>query len=223
MGSASLKKTFLYILIGSVALSALLGILAILVGDFGEFELKVLFTSLTISGASLCGLCCGAALDARRARILPIIGIGLALASAVLVTVAIWAEFGSGTYWKTAATATIAAVSCSHLSLLLVARLASRFAWAMWAAYAAVGVVALILTSLLWGHFNEDPIFRILGVAAILDGALTVLIPILHRLSGPDIERHSDSAAVRLAEIDQEITRLHSRLDELERLRQQLV
>jgi hypothetical protein len=171
----------------------------------------------------LCGLCCGAALEAGRARLLPALGIGLALASAVLVTVAIWAEFGSGTYWKTAATATIAAVACSHLSLLLMARLAPRFAWAVWAAHVTVGVVALVLTLLLWGEFDEGPMFRILGVAAILDGAVTVLIPILHRLSRPDIDPHSDSAATRLTDIDQETARLRARLEELERMRQQLV
>ena len=53
------KKAFLYALIGSVVLSALLGIGAILSGRFGWFEIRILLTTITISVASICGLACG--------------------------------------------------------------------------------------------------------------------------------------------------------------------
>ena len=115
MSSLGLKKSFLYALIGSIGLSAVLGIFAMLMGEFGEFEIKVLLTSLTISGASLCGVCCGAALEAKRARLVPTAGMGLALLSAVLIISGLWTESASETYWKTTATITIAAVACSHL------------------------------------------------------------------------------------------------------------
>jgi NADH pyrophosphatase NudC (nudix superfamily) len=58
------KRIALRILIGSVAFSALLGIWALLSGDFGEIQAKVMGTSLFISGASIL-FCpgCGKALE----------------------------------------------------------------------------------------------------------------------------------------------------------------
>ena len=60
------KKAFLYTLIISVVLSSILGVIAILGGTGQWFELKVFLTTLTISGASICGLSSGALLEKRR-------------------------------------------------------------------------------------------------------------------------------------------------------------
>jgi hypothetical protein len=219
----SVKKLFLYALIGSVSVSALLGILAILIGDFGEFEVRVLLTSLTISGASLCGLSCGAALEANRARELSLAGIGLSVLAALLIIGGIWTEPESEVYWKTAATIAIFAASCSHMALLLLARLAPQYAWAPQLAFVAVFGVALILTWMIWGEIEADMPFRLLGVAAIVDAAISLMIPVFHRLSRSETEspaRHE--RVLTLSEINHEISQLHSRLDELEKLRREL-
>lgn len=217
-----LKKLFLYALIGSVSVSAVLGILVILIGDFGEFEGRILLTSLTISGASLCGLSCGAALDAKRARVLPACGIGLAVLAALMIIAGIWTEAHSEMFWKSTATVAIFAAACSHMALLLLARLSPKYAWSFWAAFGAVYGVALIITVMLWAEVDEEPIFRLLGVAAILDGAITILIPIFHRLSRADIELLPTDIGPTLVEIDGEIAQLQARLDELERLREKV-
>jgi hypothetical protein len=78
------RRLFLYILIASVVLSALIGIAVLLFGDFGEVEIRVLFTTLTITVTSVCGLACGAFLESGRGRVLPAAGIGLAVVSAVM-------------------------------------------------------------------------------------------------------------------------------------------
>ncbi len=219
----SLKKWFLYALIGSVAVSALLGMLAILVGDFGEFEIRVLLTSLTISGASLCGLSSGAALEAKRARVLPACGIGLAIVAAAMIVFGIWTEVQPDEFWKTTLTMAVFAAACSHMALLLLARLAPRYAWSLWAATVAVFGVALIVTVMMWAEVHEETMFRLLGVAGILDGAITILIPIFHRLSRGNVEIPASVAdAPTLSEIDREISQLQSRLDDLERLREQV-
>jgi len=56
----NIRKVFLYLLIASVAVSALIGIAVIIMGDFGEFEIRVLLTMLTITVTSILGLACGA-------------------------------------------------------------------------------------------------------------------------------------------------------------------
>lgn len=217
-----LKKLFLYALIGSVSVSAVLGILVILIGDFGEFEGRVLLSSLTISGASLCGLSCGAALDVKRAQVLPVCGIGLAALAALMIITGIWSEAHSEVFWKSTATVAIFAAACSHMALLLLARLSPKYAWSSWVAYGAVYGVALIITVMMWAEVGEEPMFRLLGVAAILDGAITILIPVFHRLSRADIELLPTDTGPTLVEIDSEIAQLQSRLDELERLREQV-
>ena len=209
----SLKKGFLYTLIGSVGLSALLGILAILMGDFGEFEIRVLLTTLTISAASVCGLSCGAALEAERAHQLPLVGIGLSVLSAILLIIGVWAEPHADEFWKIAATCSVFAVAVSHVSLLRLARFSSRFTWAVPAAYATVFAVAGIISVMLWGEVDEEPMFRLLGVASILAAAITVLTPIFHRLSRGDVS--SSAGATRLADVEREIRELESQLKDL--------
>lgn len=212
-----LKKMFLKSLIASVAVSAFLGILAILIGDFGEFETKILLTTLTISGASLCGLCCGAAIEMRGKQALPLAGIFTALGAAILVMIGIWTETSSEAFWKSTATAGIFAVAFSHLSLLMLARLSEKYAWAMPAAHGLVFAVALLLSGMLWGEWSEEIAFRLIGVAAILDGAITILIPIFHRLSQEDLPAPIDPS---LEEIDREIAQLENRLRELKSRKQ---
>ncbi len=58
-----LEKWALKVLIVSVGTSALLGVIALLTGEFGESQVKVLFTAMTVAGASIIGLACGAALE----------------------------------------------------------------------------------------------------------------------------------------------------------------
>jgi hypothetical protein len=212
----SLKKGFLYALIGSVSCSALLGIAAILIGDFGEFEIRILLTTLTISAASVCGLSCGAVLEAGRKPLVPVAGIALSLLAAVLIILGIWAESERETYWKATASCGILAVASSHVALLLLARLSPRFAWAQPAAHVAVYFVALIFIAMIWGDFDDGIPFQVLGIAAILDAAITIVIPVLHRLSRGDLVAAGE---VDLARIDDEIRHLESRLAELRQIK----
>ena len=86
----NLKRIFLYLLIASVAASALIGIVVILLGNFGDHETKVLLTAGTVTMTSILGLACGAYLESGRGRVVPITGIVLALAAAVMWTLIIW-------------------------------------------------------------------------------------------------------------------------------------
>ena len=54
------KRAFLYLLVASVALSAIIGIAVLIFGNFGDFEIKVLLTTLTVTVTSILGLACGA-------------------------------------------------------------------------------------------------------------------------------------------------------------------
>ncbi|QDU39495.1 hypothetical protein Mal4_38400 [Maioricimonas rarisocia] len=178
-----LRKWSLYVLIASVSISALAGIAAILTGDFGLYEVRILLTSGVIASASLCSICCGTALETHRRPLLPVCGLILTFVSAAMIIAGIWIEVDSGDYWKTAVTLAAFGVSCSHVALLTLARPAGPYRWIVPAAGVAVFAVASIFAAALWGDFDIEPLMRALGVAAILDGALTILVPVLHRLS----------------------------------------
>lgn len=206
----NIKKLFLYLTITSVALSALIGIIVILFGNFGELETKVLLTTLTVTVVSILGLACGAYYESGRGRFLPLAGIGFALITCILWLIFIWykVEAPNELFMKVTMSATLLAAACAHLSLLSLARLENRFRWVKVAASLLVWVTTALIVFLIWAEPDayEDLIGRTLGVLGILIASVTILTPVLHRLSG------SDAAA----DIDAEIEKLTAQIVELE-------
>lgn len=216
MKNLNLKKFFLYLLIASVALSAILGIGVILFGDFGEFEMKILLTTLTVTITSILGLACGACLEAKRGKILPYAGIVFSAIAAALFIFFTWTDFkGDEKTIKFAMSVLILAVACSHISLLSIARLDKKFLWSRYAVHFSVWTLSAFLLYLVWieQNFNDDFIPRTLGVLSIVIAALTIVTPIFHKLS------HQTS---KIEDIDAEIEKLKARIAELENRRAEI-
>ena len=78
------------------------------------------------------------------------------------------------------------AASCSHLSLLSLARLEKRFMWSRYAVHAAVWSLTAFLLYFIWtnGGIDEDLMGRVSGVLGIIIASLTVATPVFHKLSG---------------------------------------
>ena len=230
MENFNLKKFFLYLLICSIALSALMGIWAILSGEFGDLQARVLGTTLTVVGTSILGLACGAFLENPRSRssnalfAVPLAGIILTILSALITLWLIWGVTGwqeEGVY-KTLFVSIMFAFSLAQLSLLSLARLSKRFRWAIVTAYAAVLILASIVSVLIIIEPNSDDgtVMRLIGVLAVVDAALTVMIPILHRLSRTefvDVEMPSVTA------IDAEIENLKAKIGHLEKQKEDIL
>jgi hypothetical protein len=213
------KKAFLCSLVISVVLSALLGIFAILAGNAGWFEVRVLLTTVTISAASICGLANGAFLATKRGIALPAAGIALALIGAGLLICGIWAIPNSEFYWKLTVSVAVFAVACGHLALLSMARLAQGFRWSLRTAYVVIFGVATLIVGLIVSdvHGGNTGIFQLLAVAAITDAAITILIPIFHWLSTSQFPKESDASNPKVESTDNEIARLKERIADLER------
>ncbi len=211
-----MKKIFLIVLVVSVVLSAVIGITVILIGEFGEFQQKVLLTTFTIACASILGLACGPAYESGRARPVALAGIVFAAAAAVSWNILIWSEGNLGDIpVRTIMSVTVIAAALSHVSLVSLARLEAKFRWALLALYISeAGLIGLLL-SLIWftDSVESDVTFRILGVLSILVAALTILMPVLHKLS----DRPLDAAR-----LDAEIAGLRERIAELEAKRASL-
>jgi len=217
MDAPDLKRIFLYSLIGSVSVSALLGIGVLLFGSFGNIEVRILMTTLTVTAASILGLACGAYLETGRGRAMPVAGVAFAIAAAAMTMLIIWNVFDRWeNFIKATGTATLLAACCSHLSLLSLATLDQRFRWSSVLAFVSVWALATILLYLIWfePEGDSDVIFRVLGILSILIGAVTVMTPVFHRLSAGQDD---------VAEIDEEIANLKNRISELEAKRVELV
>lgn len=198
-------------LIASVSVSALLGIFVILFGDFGEIEVKILMTTVTITCTSILGLACGAYFETGRRKFLPVAGIVFAVISAVLWIILIWGALPSENFiFKSGASSTLLAISCSHLSLLLLAKLDRRFIWSRLLVFSCVGILAAILLYIIWLEPESDSDFvsRLIGVLSIIIAALTVTTPVFHKLSRNEQEEK---------QIGEEIAELKTRLAELEK------
>ncbi len=215
MNEMSLKRAFLYLLIASVAISALIAIGVLLFGDFGYFEVRVMMTTLTVTVTSILGLACGAYLESGRGRAMPIAGIAFSIVAAVMTFLIIWNVYDRNeTFIKATGTATLLALCLSHLSLLSLARLDKRFAWSRILAFVCVSLLSAIILYLMWfePEGDSDLVFRILGILSILVASLTVITPVLHKLSRTD----------PIESLDMKIAQLKGQLTTLENEREQL-
>lgn len=181
------KRLALWFLIISVALSAALGIMALLAGSFGEFQVRVVLTTLTISAASILGLASGARWESGEGRVLPGAGITLAVLMAALTIFGIWAEPGEP-FWKMDLSIAVLGIATSHTCLLSLAKLARRFLWVSIAAFAAAYLLALLIVVLIYVEPKDDLYFRSMGITGIVVAALTVMTPIFHFLSRKEVE-----------------------------------
>jgi drug/metabolite transporter (DMT)-like permease len=214
------RKAFLYCLLISIGICAFVGIMAILSGSFGWFQARILLSTVTLGAASICGLACGVYLSSKQAKVLPWAGIVLTFISGGMILAGIWMEPRSESYWKVAASTAIFAIACGHLALLSMARLEDWFRWSLTTAYIIIFGVASLMVLLILFEVHETIHFQLLGVAAILDVMITISIPIFHRLSKPGLaQTDKPLSAVELQELDNEISKLKTRLAELEQRR----
>ena len=115
------RKGAIYGIIISFSGAALVGIIALLGGDFGETQGKILLTTVLFGAFSITALCHLAIAD----RAMRIVGVsGLLASGAALVTglVLIWRSWdapGFDDWLRAFATAGILAVSFAHANLLL--------------------------------------------------------------------------------------------------------
>jgi hypothetical protein len=222
-----LKRALAYGLIASVLLGAALGIAAVLRNQWSWFELRVLLTTAILAAACICGLVSDLARSPRGLNLLPFAGLGLTLVTAVGLLHLVWgfAATGPGPHEiliKTVACLSIFTVATVHMSLLSVARLAARFQWTLWAAYCIIYALASLLAAQVI-HMDRpgDDLMQPTAVLSILSVAITLVIPLLHRISQTDpnfapLSLHDEQNA---AAIDAEIEKLNRRLTHLQFLR----
>jgi hypothetical protein len=220
-----MKRPLLKLLIGSVLIGAALGVFLVLRGKWGWFEVRVILTTITIAAASLCGLACDMSKTPRGTNLLPLGGLTLTLLSAVMLLAAVWFELESEAYLKATGCISILAIATVHVCLLSIARLARRFYWVyMVTCQVIYGLALLLMTMLIW-EIDNDRMYRFVVAVSIVNAALTLVIPLLHRISRTSGDRTESMTVLEernVAAVDEEIARLTKRLATLERLRMEI-
>jgi len=176
-------KPALRVLIVSVVLSAGFGVYALVAGDFGRTQGRILLSSLTVSAVSILSMACGVAWERRRLGAVPALGVLVAIAAGALLLLGIWGEGRGSVFWKTTACVAIGAVAAAHASLMSLASLDARFAWAKPAAYALAVALAGALMTAICAEADDEQVWRGIGVLSVLLSAMTITVPVLHRMS----------------------------------------
>lgn len=183
------RKGAIYGIIISFSGAALVGIIALLGGDFGETQGKILLTTVLFGAFSITALCHLAIAD-RAMRIVGVSGLlasGVALVSGLVLIWRDWADSDLEVWFKVFAAAGILAVSFAHanLLLLLAGRRRAAIRWGLAATLIAIAVVAVMLILPILtdgdipGEDAGDVYWRVFGVIAILDVLGTVVVPVL--------------------------------------------
>ena len=180
------RKVFLMTMIISLSISALIGIIIFLIGEFGDIEARILFTTLTIGGFSLTALCSSALQEKHRFAAFAKTGMAISVLGFIMTTLAIWEILDSENIWKVIVIIIILSASVAHISLLLLIRSKkTNVNVSLMLTLLFILIVAIMLIILVLGDFNMDFEFyyRLLGVFAILDVLGTIVTPILKKVS----------------------------------------
>jgi hypothetical protein len=194
-------RIFLISTLASLVVSALIGIGIFILGDFGDIQVKLLFSTLIIGGFSLTGLASALRGGSWWLGILRPLGVAASLVALIVVLARVWELFDDDRItWRLIGTATVLAVTLAHLSLLGMMRPRTNLVrlWRAGALTAAVSLATLIIVALFefFGHGFREYYVRLLGVVAILDVLGTIGLAPLSRLT-PVVTKGTPGAARR--------------------------
>ena len=189
MNYTEIRKLSLKIFIGFLSLTAVIAIISVLSGKFGELQEKILATTFTISAASICSMACAAFIEKKKSLNLGMSGIALSIAAAVLIIVGLWPNIHNELYWRITASVAVFAIAFAHGFLLNLADLDDKQKWVQPVSTVTIGILCLMIVAAILCDIEDDIYFRILAVAAIIAGLETLIIPILMKLHKGNIRR----------------------------------
>ena len=182
MNYARVRKMSLKGFLAFLAATALIAIVSVLSGEFGELQLKILATSLTISAASICSMSCAAFIEKKMSVELGLCGIFLSVCAGALVIIGMWPEIDTPEYWKATITLGVGGIGLAHAFLLNLPELDDSHRWVQRVSSVSIGVLAAQIVVAVWYDISDDGYYRLLSVVAIAVGLETLAVPIFLKL-----------------------------------------
>jgi hypothetical protein len=122
--------------------------------------------------------------------------VALAIFAAAIIIIGVWGRISAEEYWKFVATIGVLAIAAAQACLLSLAVLAPRFAWTRILAFLAITFLASLIIFVIYGDVSGDVSFKAIGATAILVAALTIMMPIFHRLSRGDLAASPSTSVI---------------------------
>lgn len=168
-------------------MGALFAIVVVLFGDFDDFEIRVLLTSVTIGLTAICVLASAAYRHPVLGAKLGYVAMGLQLIAATLLIFGIWGDhWYDDEHWQVSWILATFGIAFAHVLALLAARLKSGWKWIQVVSAVIIFLLASLIAVLiidLGKTMPEELVFKCLAVLTILSALATLVIPILHVIS----------------------------------------
>lgn len=179
------QRILLFAFIASIVACGLCGIYVLIVGNFGQFEGKVLASTASVGGASILALAAAIPWEKRRWPPIGLLGMISVAVGLVMMLLLIWTKFWRlETFIHFFGTSCVFAVALPHIGLLSLARLRRSYEWVRYGTVIAiVGLAAFVLSVIWFANVPEETMARVIGVLAIIDVCGTIATPVLHRVS----------------------------------------
>ncbi|GAA1379213.1 hypothetical protein GCM10009613_01540 [Pseudonocardia kongjuensis] len=190
------RRAMIVAVVGALLVASLLGIVALLGGDFGELQFRIVLTTLVVAAFGTTALC-HLAVVTRAVRVVGFAGIVAGAGAAICALALIWRDWASATgpeegLFKSFVVLSVLAVSLAHANLLLLLagnrhRVIRAGLAATLAAIAVVATMILlpVLTDGAIPGSGDDGYWRWLGVAGIVDALGTIALPVLAAVLRP--------------------------------------
>jgi hypothetical protein len=185
---AELKKFFLFNLIGSLIVCALVAVVTVLIGTFNEVTTKVLTTLFMVVAHSLFSL--AFIWDNERQRTFERLALFintlfiLIVLSFLTSIFGVWDILSGKIVWHLYESYFVIGFAALHADILLKARGKEDYIdKIIYANYVFMSIVAVMLLFLI--HTAAEPgdfFYRLLGASAIVDGTLSILTIIFYKL-----------------------------------------
>ncbi len=188
---AEFKKFFLFNLIGSLVISALVAIVTVLIGDFNEITGRVLLTLLMVIVHSLVSLIFIWDNDRQNTfeRLAFFINVLFVLIVISFLTTifGIWEIIPDETIWQLYQTYFVIGFASLHGDILSKALKREKYMdMIIYVNYVFMAIVVLMLQPVIYidnaTTVLGEMFFRILGAVGIVDGTLSILTIIFHKL-----------------------------------------
>lgn len=194
-----IKKNALKVSIGFLILTAIFSIWIVLVGEFGDFEIRVLLTTVSISIASMCAMACGAHIEKTHIKLAGGIGIVSAILSLLLTLLLVWAEMRGSGFWRLSLSSILVTFSIAHVLLLNLPPLIEKRFWLRYLAGISVVIMSLLILTLIWDEEMISAVyFRLMSVMAIIIALISLLIPIFSKLDFSRLDRKTANKPLKL-------------------------
>ena len=179
-------RVALIALLGALAMNALIGIIIVLKGDFGDTEGKLLGTTFGLALFTVLAIPSTVQLGRGRFYALAGFGISVSVIAFILAVSAIWSDgaFEDVFLTKLMVTFGVMAFASNHAALLLLASATPKvIKVTLIATITMLVVIAVALITSVWLEDLPKEIARPLTVFAILDVLGSMAVPMLSKLN----------------------------------------